>query len=146
LRKNRKAGRAIRREIRTRCTVLLRWYTKDPRRKEMGERKRYASEEKVKILRELLEDGKPVSHVAESHSVHPNLVLNWRRERSSRSSCSRGAPKTFEARRPDIAGKAAEQKAQALEEKLREKDGVIAELAQEVMTLKKRTYIFTYSK
>ncbi|MDR2094681.1 MAG: transposase, partial [Treponema sp.] len=39
--------------------------------------------------RELLEDGKPVSQVAESHGVHPNLVLNWRRERSSRSSCSR---------------------------------------------------------
>jgi hypothetical protein len=48
-----------------------------------------------------------------------------------------GVAKTFEVRRPDIAGKAAERKAQALEEKLREKDGVIAELAQEVMTLKK---------
>ncbi|MDR2177313.1 MAG: transposase [Treponema sp.] len=43
----------------------------------------------MKILRELLEDGKPVSQVAESHSIHPNLVLNWRRERSSRGSYSR---------------------------------------------------------
>jgi transposase-like protein len=51
----------------------------------MGERKRYTSEEKEKILRELLENGKPVSQ-----GVHPNLVLNWCRERSSRSSCSRG--------------------------------------------------------
>jgi transposase-like protein len=55
----------------------------------MGQRKRYTGEEKVKILRELLEDGKPVSQVAESYGVHPNLILNWRRERSSRNSCSR---------------------------------------------------------
>jgi hypothetical protein len=48
-----------------------------------------------------------------------------------------GAPKTFEVRRPDIAGKAAERKARALEEKLREKGGVIAELAREVLALKK---------
>jgi transposase len=99
----------------------------------MGERKRYTSEEKVKILRELLEDGKPVSQVAESHGVHPNLILNWRKQ------LFEGAAKTFEVRRPDIAGKASERKAQALEEKPQEKDGVIAELAREVMTLKKNT-------
>ncbi|MDR3356594.1 MAG: hypothetical protein LBO04_05335 [Spirochaetaceae bacterium] len=39
-----------------------------------------------------------------------------------------GAAKTFGVRRPDIAGKSAERKARALEEKLREKDGVVAEL------------------
>jgi hypothetical protein len=48
-----------------------------------------------------------------------------------------GAPKLLEIRRPDIARKTAERKAAALEEKLREKDTVIAELAQEVMALKK---------
>jgi hypothetical protein len=56
----------------------------------MGQRKRYTGEDKVKILREPLEDGKPVSQVAEGHGVHPNLILSWRRERSSPSSCSRG--------------------------------------------------------
>jgi hypothetical protein len=45
------------------------------------------------------------------------LILNWRKQ------LFEGAPKTFEVRRPDIAWKAAERKAQALEEKLREKDG-----------------------
>jgi hypothetical protein len=49
------------------------------------------------------------------------------------------APKAFEVRRPDIAGKAVERKAAALEEKLREKDEVIAELAREVLALKKNT-------
>jgi transposase-like protein len=69
--------------------------------------------------------------VAEIHSVHPNLILNWRKQ------LFEGAPKTFEVRRLDIAGKAEQRKAQALKEKLREKDEVIAELAREVLALKK---------
>jgi transposase-like protein len=92
----------------------------------MGQRKRYTGEEKVKILRELLEDGKAESQVAEDYGVHPNLILDWRKQ------LFEGAPKTFEVRRPDIAGKSAERKARALKEKLREKDEVIAELAREV--------------
>jgi hypothetical protein len=43
----------------------------------------------------------------------------------------------FEVRRPDIAGKAVDRKSAALEEKLREKDEVIAEPAKEVLVLKK---------
>jgi transposase len=97
----------------------------------MGKRKRYTSEEKVKILREVLEDGKSVSQVAENRGVHPNLILNWRKQ------LFEGALKTFEIKRPDIGEKAAGREAAALEEKLREKDNVIAELAQEVLTLKK---------
>jgi transposase-like protein len=80
----------------------------------------------VKILREVPEDGKSVSQTAGEYGVHPNLILNWRKQ------LFEGAPKTFGIRRPDIAGKAV-----ALEEKLREKDEVIAELAQEVLALKK---------
>ncbi|MDR2797400.1 MAG: hypothetical protein LBB80_03575 [Treponema sp.] len=30
-----------------------------------------------------------MSQAAESHGVHPNLILNWRREQSSRNSYSR---------------------------------------------------------
>ena len=97
----------------------------------MGQRKRYTSEEKVKILREVLEDGKPVSRAAEEYTVHPNLILNWRKQ------LFEGALRIFEIRRPDISGKAAGREAAALEVKLREKDTVIAELAQEVLTLKK---------
>ncbi|MDR2394493.1 MAG: hypothetical protein LBD93_10130 [Treponema sp.] len=50
------------------------------------------------MLREVLKDGKPVSQVAESRSVYLNLILNWRKQ------LFEGAPKTFEMRRPDIAG------------------------------------------
>lgn len=97
----------------------------------MGKRKRYTSEEKVRILREVLEDGKPVSQVAQEREVHPNLILTWRKQ------LFEGALKTFEIRRPEISEQAGERKAKALEGKLREKDNVIAELAQEVLVLKK---------
>jgi transposase-like protein len=97
----------------------------------MEKRKRYTGEEKVKILREVLEDGKAVSQVAKSNGVHPNLILNWRKQMFE------GALKTFEISRPDISAKAAARKALALEEKLREKDEIIACLSQEVLALKK---------
>src|SRR5215471_465842 len=98
----------------------------------MGKRKRYTSEEKVKILREVLEEGKSVSSVAEGHGIHPNLILNWRKQ------LFEGATKTFEIKRTDISEKAKERQAKALEEKLRDKDNVIAELAQELLEIKKK--------
>jgi transposase/putative transposase len=88
--------------------------------------------EKVKILREAPEDGKSISQAAEENGVHPNLILNWRKQ------LFEGALETFEIKRPDISGRAAEQREKALEGKLREKDNVIAELAQEALELKKR--------
>jgi len=95
-------------------------------------RKRYTSEEKVKILREVLEDGKSISGTAESYGVHPNLIMNWRKQ------LFENALQTFEIKRTDITEKAHEKQAKALEEKLKEKDAVIAELAQELLELKKK--------
>jgi len=95
-------------------------------------RKRYTSEEKVKILREVLEDGKSISSVAEGHGIHPNLVLNWRKQ------LFENAVQTFEIKRTDITDKALEKKEKALEDKIRHKDNVIAELAEELLGLKKK--------
>jgi len=95
-------------------------------------RKRYTSEEKIKILREVLEEGKSVSGVAERHGVHPNLILNWRKQ------LFENALQVFEIKRSDITEKAQERKAKALEEKIRHKDEVIAELAEELLDLKKK--------
>lgn len=95
-------------------------------------RKRYTSEEKIKILREVLEDGKSISSVAEGYGLHPNLIMNWRKQ------LFEGAAQAFEIKRPDITEKALERQTKALEEKIRGKDNVIAELAQELLELKKK--------
>jgi len=98
----------------------------------MGRRKRYTSEEKIKILREVLEDGKTISGTAEKYGVHPNQIMNWRKQ------LFEGGQEVFQIKRSDISEKAIEKQTRALEEKLRHKDNVIAELAQELLELKKK--------
>jgi len=95
-------------------------------------RKRYTTEEKINILREVLEDGKSISGTAENHGVHPNLILNWRKQ------LFENAKQTFDIKRTDLTVKAQKKQEKALEEKLKEKDNVIAELAQELLELKKK--------
>jgi transposase-like protein len=99
----------------------------------VGERKRYTAEEKVKILRDVLEDGKSISQVAERYALHPNNIFKWRKQLFEEG------VQTFRIKRPDICGKAEERKIAALEDKIKQKDEVIAELAEELLALKKKT-------
>jgi transposase-like protein len=98
----------------------------------MGKRKRYSPEQKVNILREVLEEGKTMSEVAAKYEIHPSMILAWRKQ------LFEGALNLFEIKRTDITEKAQEKKSKALEAKIAEKDNVIAELAQEVLELKKK--------
>ena len=98
----------------------------------MGKRKRYTAEEKVKILRELLEEGKQISQVAEKYGLSPNNIFKWRKQLFEEGI------QTFQIKRTDISGKAEERKIAALEEKVKQKDEVIAELAEELLALKKK--------
>jgi transposase-like protein len=99
----------------------------------MGKRKRYTAEEKMKILREVLEDGKPISQVAEQYELHPNNIFNWRKQ------LFEGGVQTCQIKRSDISIKAEERKIAALEEKIKQKDEVIAEFAEELLGLKKKS-------
>jgi len=100
----------------------------------MGKRKRYTPEEKSKILREVLEDGKTISDVADKYEIHPNCIFNWRKQLLEEGK------QTFRIKRPDISRKADERRIAALEEKIRQKDEVIAELAEELLVLKKKNH------
>jgi transposase-like protein len=99
----------------------------------MGKRKRFTPQEKVKVLRELFEDGKSVGAVAEGYDVHPNNIFAWRKQ------LFEGAQHIFEIKRPDVSAKAEGRKAAQLEAKLKQKDEVIAELAEELLALKKKS-------
>jgi transposase-like protein len=98
----------------------------------MDKRKRYTAEEKMQVLREVLEDGRTISQTAEKYGVHPNNVMNWRKQ------LIEDGVRTFQITRADISSKAEERKAAALEEKVKQKDAVIAELAEELLALKKK--------
>ena len=99
----------------------------------MGKRKRYTAEEKVKILREVLEEGKPLSQVADHYRLHPNNIFKWRKQ------LFENGVQTFQIKRSDISSKAEERKITALEDKIKQKDEVIAELAEELLGLKKKS-------
>jgi transposase-like protein len=98
----------------------------------MGKRKRYTAEEKIKILRELQEEGKTISQVAEEYGIHPNNIFKWRKQHLEMGI------QGFKTNRPDITSKAQERKITFLEGKLKQKDEVIAELAEELLALKKK--------
>jgi len=98
----------------------------------MGRRKRYTAEEKVKILREVLEDGKQISQVAENYGLSPNNIFKWRKQLFEEGL------QTFQIKRPDISGKSEERKITALEDRIKQKDEIIAELAEELLALKKK--------
>jgi transposase-like protein len=98
----------------------------------MGKRKRYTPEEKVSILREVVEDGKAVSTVANNYAMSPNLILNWRKQMVE------NARETFTIKRSDISDRAHERMIKELEAKVLERERLIAELAQENLGLKKK--------
>jgi transposase-like protein len=98
----------------------------------MGTRKRYTAEEKIQILREVLEAGHPISTVSDKYGLHPNNIFNWRKQ------LFEGGSWLFQIKRGDISSKAEGKKTAALEDKLRQKDEVIAELAGELLVLKKK--------
>ena len=99
----------------------------------MSERKRYTAEEKIKVLRELQEDGKTVSQAAQEYGIHPNNIFKWRKQHLEMG------VQGFKITRKDISAKAKDRKITALEEKLKLKDEVISELAQELLALKKKS-------
>jgi transposase-like protein len=98
----------------------------------MGKRKRYTPEEKMRRFREVLEDGKSMSQAAEQYGLHPNNLFKWRKQ------LFESGMQAFQIKRIDISAKAEERKITELEEKIKHKDEVIAELAEELLELKKK--------
>ena len=96
-------------------------------------RRTFSSEEKLKMVMAVIHDGKAVSDIAQESSVHPNLILKWKKE------FLENAVSVFDRPRPDLAASGQRQKIEALEAKLKKKDEVIAEIAEENMMLKKNS-------
>lgn len=94
-----------------------------------NEKRKYTSEFKVKLIREHLENQVPAGKICEQYNIHPNLFYLWKKEFFS------GAVKIFEKSKTS---KTEEEKYMRLEEKLRDKDSLISELAEDNLRLKKK--------
>lgn len=96
-----------------------------------SERRHHSGEDKVKILRLHLLEGKPVSDLCEEHKINPSLFYQWQRtffENGARAFEGSGNGRS-ETRRV--------KRVQDLEARLQRKHEVLSELMEEHIRLKK---------
>jgi len=96
-----------------------------------AERRHFSGQEKVKILRLHLLEGKPVSDLCEQHKIHPSLFYQWQR-----TFFENGA-KAFEGTGKGRSDTKLEKQVEALESRLQRKHEVLSELMEEHIRLKK---------
>jgi len=93
-------------------------------------RKRYSPEQKVKIIRDHLENNISVPDICEKYQIHPNIFYRWKKE------LFEGAAVIFSKKENKNQTK---DKINKLEERLKNRNEVIAELLQENLKLKKES-------
>lgn len=96
----------------------------------MSEKKRYTAEQKIIILRELLENNTPISQVAEKYNVHVNDIYNWKKK------LFENGTSVFETKQTSVNSEQ-QKKIEALEAKLKKKEDAIIWLVSENIELKK---------
>jgi transposase-like protein len=96
----------------------------------MNQRKHVSPEQKVMILRELLENQVSLSDLSEKYGVHPNVLHRWKKE------LFEGAVDIFSRKHRKESAKETRQ-LERLAAKLKQKDELIAELVQDNIELKK---------
>ena len=93
-------------------------------------RKRYSPEEKVRILREHLDNNVSVSELSEQYDLHPGMIRNWKKE------LFEGAFDTFSGKHKNRKSK--NSKESQLEKKVSSMQEVITELTTENVKLRKK--------
>ncbi len=93
-------------------------------------RRKFSPQEKVRILRKHLVEKTPVSDVCDQHGLNPTVFYRWQKEFFDNGDVA------F-VRRNDARERKLEAKLQTLQEKIAEKDEVIAEIMASHVRLKK---------
>ena len=96
------------------------------------ERHNIPAETKSEILRELLENQVPIAELSERYHVNINSIYNWRKQ------LFEAAAGIF-SNKQEKASQKDQSKISRLEDQLRDKDTLIAKLAQDNVALKKKT-------
>ncbi|MGK9370180.1 transposase [Melioribacter sp. Ez-97] len=98
----------------------------------MQQRKHYTAEQKVMILRELLENNVPISQLAEKYQVRPKDIYNWKKK------LFESATEIFTPKKSNTKQTSAEQKKiEKLQAKLKDRDEAISYLLRENIEIKK---------
>lgn len=100
----------------------------------MAKRKNYSADEKVKVLREHLVDKVAVSEICERIGLNPNVFYSWQKQFFENGAAA--FIKETKSRKVPY-DKQLERKVAQLENKIVHKDGVIAEIMESHIKLKK---------
>jgi len=98
-------------------------------------RRRFTADQKAAIVRRHLVEKIPVSNLCDEYKIQPSVFYSWQKQlidnaaRAFDSDTREGGRSNREAE--------LEQKVAQLEAKLAKKDGIIAEISEEYVTLKK---------
>ena len=98
----------------------------------MKQRRRFTAEEKVRIIREHLENQIKISDLAEQHNIHPVMIHRWKKE------LFENAIETFSGQHKKRKRNGKSCKEEQLEQKLSKMQEVITELSTEVVELRKK--------
>ncbi len=90
-------------------------------------KRKFTAEQKVRILREHLENQVPVSTICKRYHLHPNVFYRWKKQ------LFEGALESFSSKQR----KSSEVQISLLQTKLHERDQVISEIISENIKLKK---------
>ncbi len=102
-------------------------------------RRKFTGEEKMAILRRHLVDKAPVSDVCDQVGIHPTLFYRWQKELFEHGAAAFGrrGGDGRQQRAEDHQKRRLEEKLAALQNKLANKDEVIAEIMESHVRLKK---------
>jgi transposase-like protein len=96
------------------------------------QRRHFSAEEKVKILRLHLLEGKAISSLCEEHGLQPSLFYTWQKQLFEN-----GAQAFLNPATPDRVNGQLQRQVQHLEARLARKHEVLSELMEEHIRLKK---------
>lgn len=96
------------------------------------QRRHFTPEQKADLLRRHLVDKVPVSDICNEQKLQPSVFYDWHKILMAQAHVVLGTPS-----RGPSPEKQLEKKVAVLEEKLAKKDGVIAEVTEEMVKLKK---------
>jgi transposase len=103
----------------------------DKQNEQANSRRQFSPEQKIQILREHLLEKRPISEVCEKHQITPTQFYQWQKTFFENGAAA------FAKNATSRASSQAEQRLAKLEDKLKRKDEVIAEIMAEHILLKK---------
>lgn len=94
-------------------------------------RRQHSPEDKVRILRLHLLEHKPISQLCEEEGIHPTLFYQWQKAFFENGAAAfQRSPRTETTQKRDVL-------VEALQAKIKRKDEVIAEIAEDLIREKK---------